>query len=486
MKLVQTKNFFPRLHVELSNLGPVFEAEFDVKNITMICGGNNVGKTYTTYALYGFLCFFRSFEYSNVLADDVKKIIANGNYAISALDIINKLKALLNEASKEYCEPRILASVFGANDSFFRGAKFNLSIPNLNYETLLGVIANREGEQLLDPNRVLRWTVLDDSIRFAIIQKEGHKEPVNRLLHRGPLSYRVSMAVNSFLIKYILGSCLPTVHILCAERTGAVIFQKELDFNRNSLLEVLRGGDMKASPIYRFFQEYSSHYPLPIKANVNTARDIPEGSRSFLVEGKESRCRKVLDTFADIIGGDYKIVRGRMKFLPREELQKRLDMVLSSSSIRALMHMAVYLYYQAQVGDILIIDEPEQNLNPVNQRKIARLFALLSTLGVRIFLTTHSDYIVREINNIVMLNHANEVLKARLCARYNYRTEELVDAKDVEVCWAQLKTRQQRNKTKRVVIIEAQKVSPNSGVDAKFFNDTIDEMNEIQSELAFG
>lgn len=485
MKTVQTKNPSLLLHVKLSNVGPVFDAEFDVKNITMICGGNNVGKTYTTYALYGFLCFFRSFEYSNVLAEDVKKIVANGNYVISASDSINKLKAILNEASEEYSEPRILASVFGANDSFFRGAKFSLSIPSLNYETLLGKFPKTEGEQFLDSHRILRWSFFKDSIRFTIVQKDGRTEHGNQLSPKSPLSYRVSMALNGFFIKVLLQSYLPNVHILCAERTGAVIFQKELDFNRNSLLEVLRGGDMKASPIYRFFQEYSSHYPLPIKANVNTARDVPEGKRSFLVEGKDSRCRKALDIFADIIGGDYKMVRGRMKFLPGEELQKRLDMVLSSSSIRALMHMAVYLYFQAQVGDILIIDEPEQNLNPVNQRKIARLFALLSNLGVRIFITTHSDYIVREINNIVMLNHANELLKAKLCAQYNYRTEELVDAKDVEVCWAQLKTRQQRKKTKRVVIIEAQKVSPNSGVDAKFFNDTIDEMNEIQAELEF-
>lgn len=53
---------------------------------------------------------------------------------------------------------------------------------------------------------------------------------------------------------------------------------------------------------------------------------------------------------------------------------------------------------------MLIIDEPELNLHPDNQRKMAGLLARLVNCGVKVLVTTHSDYLIRELNNRVMLN----------------------------------------------------------------------------------
>ncbi|EHP1009392.1 hypothetical protein KN958_001768, partial [Campylobacter jejuni] len=45
------------MKVKLKNVGMLDEAEFEVGNITLICGENNTGKTYATYSLYGYLDF---------------------------------------------------------------------------------------------------------------------------------------------------------------------------------------------------------------------------------------------------------------------------------------------------------------------------------------------------------------------------------------------------------------------------------------------
>ena len=42
-----------------------------------------------------------------------------------------------------------------------------------------------------------------------------------------------------------------------------------------------------------------------------------------------------------------------------------------------------------------------------------------------------------------------------------------------------------KKSTKKWSVLESMKVLQSSGVDSKFFNDTIDEMNEIQTELEF-
>ncbi len=43
------------MKVKVKNLGVLKQAEFTLGDLTIICGGNNMGKTYATYALFGFL-----------------------------------------------------------------------------------------------------------------------------------------------------------------------------------------------------------------------------------------------------------------------------------------------------------------------------------------------------------------------------------------------------------------------------------------------
>jgi predicted ATPase len=53
--------------IKIKNLGVLKQAEFTLGDMTIICGGNNTGKTYATYALFGFLsasfCLYRSYQH---------------------------------------------------------------------------------------------------------------------------------------------------------------------------------------------------------------------------------------------------------------------------------------------------------------------------------------------------------------------------------------------------------------------------------------
>ena len=42
------------MKINLKNLGLLDEANFEIGDFTIICGENNTGKTYATYAFYGF------------------------------------------------------------------------------------------------------------------------------------------------------------------------------------------------------------------------------------------------------------------------------------------------------------------------------------------------------------------------------------------------------------------------------------------------
>ena len=83
-----------------------------------------------------------------------------------------------------------------------------------------------------------------------------------------------------------------------------------------------------------------------------------------------------------------------------------------------------------------MIDEPELGLHPENQCRIARLLARLVNAGIKVFITTHSDYIVKELNTLIMLKGDRPHLK-RIAEENGYRDAELITGDQVKVYTAQ-------------------------------------------------
>ena len=66
--------------------------------------------------------------------------------------------------------------------------------------------------------------------------------------------------------------------------------------------------------------------------------------------------------------------------------------------------IVLYLKYLVRPGHLFIIEEPESHLDADNQRKLARAIAMLVNANVKVLITTHSDYCVNQINNLLMLS----------------------------------------------------------------------------------
>jgi predicted ATPase len=47
------------MEYRFENLGLLDQADLEIADLTLICGENNTGKTYATYAVYGFLRSWR-------------------------------------------------------------------------------------------------------------------------------------------------------------------------------------------------------------------------------------------------------------------------------------------------------------------------------------------------------------------------------------------------------------------------------------------
>jgi predicted ATP-dependent endonuclease of OLD family len=133
-----------------------------------------------------------------------------------------------------------------------------------------------------------------------------------------------------------------------------------------------------------------------------------------------------------------------------------------------------------------MVDEPELNLHPENQRLMARLFARLVNLGIRIFVTTHSDYIIKELNTLIMLNRDEPRIR-EIAKREGYRTEELLSPQQIKVYMAE-KTLVQLGEGRRKsrLTFVAAKIDPEVGIEARSVDKTIEDMNRIQEEIVWG
>ncbi len=64
----------------------------------------------------------------------------------------------------------------------------------------------------------------------------------------------------------------------------------------------------------------------------------------------------------------------------------------------------LYLRHRVDQGDVLIIEEPEAHLHPSMQITLTRQLAALVNAGVRIIVTTHSTWMLKELANLIRLS----------------------------------------------------------------------------------
>lgn len=103
---------------------------------------------------------------------------------------------------------------------------------------------------------------------------------------------------------------------------------------------------------------------------------------------------KILQSFNEIINGS--IIQKGKKFYLRVEGQGEFEMGLVSEGYRKLTTI-MYLILSGSLNknSILFWDEPETNMNPKMIEPIVKALAVLSNMGVQIFVTTH-DYFVQQ------------------------------------------------------------------------------------------
>lgn len=147
---------------------------------------------------------------------------------------------------------------------------------------------------------------------------------------------------------------------------------------------------------------------------------------------------------------------------------------VASSSIKSMFLIDLYINCIAKKGGLLIIDEPELNLHPNNQRKMAVLLAKLINSGVKVLITTHSDYLVRELNNRIMLKNLSLEARRDIMCEYKISEDELLDISDVKAYGVGV----ENHEITEFTINEY-------GIDTKIFDTVINDANILNDKIYY-
>jgi hypothetical protein len=97
-----------------------------------------------------------------------------------------------------------------------------------------------------------------------------------------------------------------------------------------------------------------------------------------------------------------------------------------------------------------------------------------------------SDYIIKELNTLIMLNHDKPHLK-KIAEKEGYKPGELISADKIKVYIAEealVKLEDSQRKTRCMTLTPAD-IDPELGVEARSFDTTIETMNRIQDEIVW-
>ena len=462
------------------NLGPIHEAELELGDLTILAGRNNTGKTYVAYTLYGFLQwwphlpqfpeFLDELSEESLSSDDLVRVPnmerlvrtvkekGQAEWPIDREELSRVQKAVIQKIARDFSAGALL-EVFSALPEDFEDASFGVVIEETFPKNV--------------PSRTFRLPTAEFTISEFTIAYSGGEILYLRRSKASTADIRNVKASATFLSLWFLRflfSDLPAPFILPAERFDTSLFYRELDFTKNRLVELLqemgKDREMDSSLPFRVINKIASRYALPIRDNINYIRDIPylQKDRSELYDSR------LFNDIRDMMEGSYRSSGDDIRF--RSKARKGgfdIPLHIASSSARGLSDLYFFLRHVAQKGQLLIIDEPESHLDTANQIQFARLLARAVHAGLKVLITTHSDYIVKEINNLLMLSQdfeeKDEVLKKLKYSEHDYLKPESVRAYVAE------------NNSLTPCTIEKY------GIDMPVFDTTIDKINRVSSEL---
>lgn len=446
---------------EISYLGAIRKAVVDLqKPLTLFCGPNSTGKTYLSYLLYA---IFEDTDYveSKGLDKIVKHFSEYKEFTLNRELVENFIQDVAASMKAK------LGSIFGigdtAVDKLFSQFELSLILSDGDYEKML-----ESPCRLISKNGEKEFGIVKDvSSDKVIYHMNGENSTIGRESLMG-----LRLMINHFF-RLLCFRNSGGVRMLTVERNSIYTFKTELSLGRNELIDRIQQKSGRSElDILDMVNSSSRRYPLAVRSSLRIANDL-ENVQKF-----NSPYYKIAELIEKgILQGEVKITRtGDVEFVSdKVGKTKHLPIHLTSSIVKTMSSLVIYLKHIARKGDLLIIDEPEMNFHPNVQISLMQIFAILTKLDLRIIISTHSDYMIREVNNLIMAGTIYSK-DAQLIRELGYKEKMLLNKNDIAVKYFNY------GKLKRLLDVVDVKVE-DDGFAIESIDNTINDQNRITETL---
>lgn len=465
---------------QIRNLGNIRKANIELKDLTIICGPNSSNKTWLSYAIFHHLSFLKLSGFvSQVHPDLIKQYEKKTSFKIDIKkdNFINMLRSYM--ASIERVSSENINTTFSTTSDYFKD--FDIKLVEGIDQNENERINSKRAQELID---CLEREKIEHSYPFMLVTSDEMSSTI-RFLVKDEFAHLVQKATNTatFLGEFIF-DCIQKYSFhsrpfaITSERVGCLMFQKDIDgtalklqdtlnkyYERSSYKNNLDTSQL-VSELHSVTLGNRSNVAIPIRRNLEAVRNAQEEFKknSFIKE----KHHEVIKALRQMTKGTFSSDNGVVQY--KQDDGKVIPTNIASSSIKSLYHLDLYINNLAKPDDVLLIDEPELNLHPDNQRLIASVIARIANSGIKVLITTHSDYLVREINNSIMLSHEFDEKKA-IMEQYDLIDEDILTQDQVQAYSVDIDGN-----------VNAMNML-DTGIDSAVFDNIIHDANYLQEAL---
>lgn len=423
----------PSPELEVSNFGPIVNANIQLKPLSVFVGPSNTGKTYLSILIYALHRFFSrartrldwnllslqlpETEERQLVSDESidallalvrSRVEANGDvHRKGSITFTPGLAKLLNGAlgsDNGTAAGEILRSFGVASPSeLIRKGKSSSACISVRRRMANGSGSYSHKLSLKPPHADKATIPSNVPLPFEVELEYSAKRSLSKLVdwldqdlsnrdRRQKFFVDAALLLGCQLASGAFGALHMPAYYLPADRTGMMhtlrVVVSALIANASSANEYAGVRTPMLSGVVGDFLEQLIQ--IDRHPHSETLQELDFGS----------------DIEQELLQGSVSVERSAVNGPPRFSFRPygwKVDLPLTNSSgmVSELVPLVLYLRYLIRPGHLLILEEPESHLHPGKQVELMRQLAFLVRQGVRMIITTHSEWFLEELSNIV-------------------------------------------------------------------------------------
>jgi predicted ATPase len=404
------------MKITFHNFGIVEEAEIDLKPLTIFIGPNNVGKTWTAYAIacifgpYGFSVYSNAYiqreipdTYSS-LDNCIEQVIKNGAVTIDVVQFAADCGEIYFNNLAHYVQHWIAR---------FLGTEL-ASLENLNVSIDLSETKTAMLERIQQPG--IRIIAGSPENALITLRKAPGDRNISIYLSAQATSSKEEVQelppdiIKDFIISNVLQllhrAIYPEVRILPTERTTFIAHPPTVSII-DRIREIVPTKDQTTQEQKIRSAPGAVSYYLSMMQHIDNQVEMnqrEQAVKNISQIKKYVQLAKLLEE--QILGGE--VIYSEQGAIFRPSANSKLEISVASSMVKELSPLLFYLRHFAEPRDLIIIDEPEMNLHPEAQVKIIEFLAMLVNADLNVLITTHSSYVTDHLANLIKASEVED------------------------------------------------------------------------------